>query len=201
MCPMLELKNRLDSEHAAELKKLKAEHFDELQRVKELHLEEKVELLKGLCEKNAAAPKNMTTLITLRDLSELRSEEGRQQLRDLVTPEVVMGGQVELARVIRDANSASENPLYLCKDENRRKFQVLENGELKDDHFAERLIETLKDPWSAAISERVRSLLAEERFKEPDGQIVVQKKAVDCNNFHDKERNTKFVAGLARKNG
>lgn len=203
LCPLLALKSRLDAAHAQELEArdtqlqdLKEAHAQELQKLRDLHMEEKVELLKGLCEKSASAPTSISNVtnnnINLKDLNELEEV----QVAGLLTVADFYNGQRGVAGALRRAALDDGQPWHHIKDENRGKIEVLIGGKkIRDDNFS-KIIEKVEGPMTNDIHK-----IADAEIKREHDLELIRDRQIKCLNFKDGARNRDFVTEMGRRDG
>jgi hypothetical protein len=201
LCPLLELKSRLDTAHAQELKSVQVSHAKELQQLREehIHMEEKVELLKGLCEKNASAPTNISnvTNINLKDLNDLEDF----QILGRLTREDFWEGQRGMADVVLRASLEDDLRWHHTRDENRGKVEVNVGGKkMRDDSFT-KIIEKVPGPQIRDINKIADAELKRKCVVAVNGGLDVKKRQLDCLNFKDGARNKDFILAMRRREG
>lgn len=206
LCPLLELKSRLDAAHAQELEHrdahlrgLKKSHAEELQQLRDEHMEEKVELLKGLCEKNASAPTNISNVtnnnINLKDLNDLEEF----QILGRLTREDFWEGQRGMADVVLRASLEDDLRWHHTRDENRGKVEVNVGGKkVRDDSFT-KIIEKVQGPLTRDINKIADAELKRKCVVAANGGLDVKKRQLDCLNFKDGARNKDFIMAMRRR--
>lgn len=213
-CQALTKQRDLKREYEAVIENLKCEHKAETTNLWESHqgivkeLQEKLAdsereraILDGRLDEQrgnvriSLSKATHTTNNVICSMGELTPDVGRMLASSIGSKEF-WDGQRAIGKALSLQQDPQGRPFYSVKDENRRKYEILQGGSRVRDDRGEKIIETIAEP----VKEKIKEVSQKEQEEAGENfmrRMAVMEQEIHCNNFVDKKRNAQFLEGLS----